>query len=123
MVIKQINCADEVVSLQRISEEEMAAVTCASCGTSVDEFDTYFGESGQVCGACHSSTEASDSARFREAAEAPMGGLPDGTFEKSTTTVKEDGSVVTRTVSVSAGPLGMLIQLIMGLIRKLTGGR
>lgn len=94
-------------------------INCAVCGASVSEADAYFGESGQVCGACHASTEADDSERFREAADAPIGA--DGSFHKSTTHVDEDGRVVTRSVSIDAGPLGVIIKLIMGLIRKLTG--
>ena len=100
----------------------MAAVTCSSCGKSVDEADTYFGESGQVCGVCHANTEAEDAARFREAADpnSLSGGLADGSFHKTSTHVDDDGRVVTRTVSVDAGPIGMIIKLIMEIFRKLT---
>ena len=97
----------------------MSMIDCAVCGASVSEGEAYFGESGQVCGACHASTEADDSERFREVADAPIGA--DGGFHQSTTHVDEDGRVVTRSVSVNAGLLGVIIKLIMSLIRKLTG--
>ena len=97
----------------------MAMISCSMCGVSVSESETYFGESGQVCGACHASIEADDSARFREAAEAPV--MADGSFHHSTAHVADDGRVVTRSVSVDAGLLGVIIKLIMTLIRKLTG--
>ena len=88
---------------------------CARCGKAVPAADTYLSAHGAVCAPCHSMTELSDAAEFQEAASSGPPALPDGHLTH--THVDEDGREYSLTVS--AGPLGVLIQLLQGLFRAI----
>jgi hypothetical protein len=109
----------------------MANIECAACGSSVAEADTYFGEVGQVCGTCHSNTELQDAERYRadnEVGTSPrhhseMGvgmGVPDSALQHTSSHTDDKGRTVTRTFSFDAGPLTMVIKIIMAIYYKLT---
>ncbi len=107
----------------------MGMVQCTGCGKEVDEFTTFFADTGQVCGPCNARLEAASSAEFAAGADNDMhshggmgGGGPIGSFSSSSTTtsVGPDGQTrtVTTTSTVNAGLLGVFIKLIMGLFRR-----
>lgn len=95
-------------------------ISCAACGVSVAEEDAWFSEAGQVCAQCHSSDEIASAARF-QADQARGGGLPDATLRHKQTVVDEQGRVVTRTIRVDIGPLGLIFKLLASLVGLLTG--
>ncbi|MFT5679620.1 MAG: hypothetical protein ACI8RZ_000524 [Myxococcota bacterium] len=100
----------------------MSVLNCASCGTKINESDAYFGAKGQVCVTCHSQDASMDSAQFREAADPenfmPRSAEPDGALHH---TFEPDAHGTTRTVSIHAGPLGLIIKLFLALYHRLKG--
>ena len=99
---------------------KMGQLQCAACGENVDEFDTYFSDSGTVCPPCHSNQESEDRAEFQRGEHQSYDLMSSEIVTHHQETREENGRTVTvtRTSTVDFGVFTWLYKLFKMLMKK-----